>query len=462
MSEKRSRIVIIGGGPGGYVAAIRAAQLGGEVTLIEMDKLGGTCLHRGCIPTKSLLQSADILRQIEHADTFGISLENLSLDYVKVCKRKQNVVQQLLKGVEFLMKKNKITVIGGIGTIVAPGMVKVAGSEKMIAADKIIIATGSEPTSIPIEGADSKGVIVSDEAIAMEELPESMIIIGGGVIGVEFAQIFCRMKTRVTIIEMMPCLLPTEDGEIARMLERVLNREGVDIYTDATVKGIGTNERGEKVVTFSFKGEEKRLIASKVLVAVGRRPRTENLGLERLPVSLEKGHVVVSKRMETSIKNLYAIGDVVGNLMLAHKAMAEGRCAAQNAMGIVSEMDYRAVPRCIYTFPEVATVGMTEREAREKYGNVKIGRFPFRANGKALILGETDGMVKFIVEPQYGKVLGVGIIGPHATELIAEAVLGIKLEAHFNDFASSIHAHPTLSEGLMEAALGVEGRSLHI
>ncbi|OIP92308.1 MAG: dihydrolipoyl dehydrogenase [Syntrophaceae bacterium CG2_30_49_12] len=462
MSEKRNRIAIIGGGPGGYVAAICAAQLGGEVTLIEKDRLGGTCLNRGCIPTKSLLQSAGVLRQIERADTFGISIENLSFDYAKMRRRKEKVVQQLLKGIGFLMKKNNISVISGTGTIVKPGMVKVAGSEKMIEADKIIIATGSEPASIPIAGADRKGVISSDEAIDMEELPESMIIIGGGVIGVEFAQLFCRLKTRVAVIEMMPRLLPTEDAEIALILERKLTREGVAVYTDATVKEIGTNEKGEKVVTFSFKGEEKRLVAGKVLIAVGRRPCTENLGLEKLSLPLKKDRIVVNNRMETDIENIYAIGDVVGDVMLAHKSMAEGRCAAQNAMGIVSEMDYRAVPRCVYTSPEVAAVGLTEREAREKYGDIKIGKFPFRANGKALILDETDGMVKFIVEPRYGEVLGVGIIGPHATEMIGEAALGIKLEASFNDFASSIHAHPTLSEGLMEAALTVEGKSLHI
>lgn len=462
MSEEKNRIAIIGGGPGGYVAAICAAQLGGEVTLIEKDRLGGTCLNRGCIPTKSLLQSAGILRQIERADIFGISVENLSFDYAKMCRRKEKVVQQLLKGIGFLMKKNNISVISGAGAIVEPGMVKVAGSEKMIEADKIIIATGSEPASIPIAGADREGVITSDEAIAMEELPESMIIIGGGVIGVEFAQLFCRLKTRVTVIEMMPQLLPTEDAEIALILEKKLTREGVAVYTDATVKEIGTNERGEKVVTFSFKGEEKRLVAGKVLIAVGRRPCTENLGLEKLSISLKKDRIVVNNRMETGIENIYAIGDLVGDVMLAHKAMAEGRCAAQNAMGIVSEMDYRAVPRCVYTSPEVAAVGLTEREAREKYGDIKIGKFPFRANGKALILDETDGMVKFIVEPRYGEVLGVGIIGPHATEMIGEAALGIKLEATFNDFASSIHAHPTLSESLMEAALAVEGKSLHI
>lgn len=463
MSEIKNRIVVIGGGPGGYVAAIRAAQLGAQVTLIEKDKLGGTCLNRGCIPTKSLLQSVGMLWQIKKADAFGISVKHPSLDFAAVCRRKQSVVKQMVDGVGFLMRNNNITVISGIGTINGQGKVRVVSEEqKMIEADKIIIATGSEPASVPIEGINEEGVINSDEALTMEQLPKSMVIIGGGVIGLEFAQIFHRMNVKVAIIEMMPQILPTEDAEIAQTLKGILKGEGIDIYTNAKVRSIGTNEQGDKVVSLSAKEGEKTLVGNKVLIAVGRAPYKKDLGLERLSVALDRGRIIVNKRMETNIKDIYAVGDVVGGAMLAHTAMAEGSCAAQNAVGMGVEMDYRAVPRCVYTSPEVAAVGLTEKEAKEKYDNVRVGKFPFGANGKALVLDETEGMVKFIVDAQYGQVLGVEIIGPHATEMIAEAVLGIQLEATFNDFASAIHAHPTLSETVMEAALGVMGKSLHI
>jgi dihydrolipoamide dehydrogenase len=463
MSEIKNCVVVIGGGPGGYVAALRAAQLGAQVTLIEKDKLGGTCLNRGCVPTKSLLQSASMLWQIKNADAFGISVRPPSLDFAAVCRRKQKVVEQLVDGVESLMRNNNVTVINGIATIAGPGKVRVVGEEeKTIEADKIIIATGSESASVPIEGIDEEGVIDSDEALTMEYLPKSMIIIGGGVIGLEFAQIFHRMDVKVAIIEMMPQILPTEDADIAQMLQEILKEEGIDIYTNAKVMSIGTNEQGNKIVSFSAKKGEKKLVVDKVLIAVGRIPYTKGLGLEKLGVALDRGRIVVNSRMETNIKDIYAIGDVVGGSMLAHMAMAEGICAAHNAVGMGGEMDYRAVPRCVYTSPEIAAVGLTEKEAEEKYDNVRVGRFPFRANAKALVLNEMDGMVKFIADAQYGQVLGVGIIGPHATEMIAETVLGIQLEATINDFASAIHAHPTLSEAVMEAALGIEGKSIHL
>jgi dihydrolipoamide dehydrogenase len=404
-----------------------------------------------------------MLWQIKNVDAFGISARHLSLDFAAVCRRKQKVVEQLVDGVESLMRNNNITVINGIGTIAGPGKVRVVGEEeKMIEADKIIIATGSESASVPIEGIDEEGVINSDEALTMEYLPKSMIIIGGGIIGLEFAQIFHRMNVKVAIIEMMPQILPTEDADIAQMLQEILEEEGIDIYTDAKVMSIGTNEQGNKIVSFSAKDGGEKLVVNKVLIAVGRIPYTKALGLEKLGVALDRGRIVVNSRMETNIKDIYAIGDVVGGSMLAHMAMAEGICAAQNAVGMGEEMDYRAVPRCVYTSPEIAAVGLTEKEAEEKYDNVRVGKFPFRANAKALVLDEMDGMVKFITDAQYGQVLGVGIIGSHATEMIAETVLGIQLEATINDFASAIHAHPTLSEAVMEAALGIEGRSIHL
>lgn len=461
MEEEKKDILIVGGGSGGYVAAIRAAQLGAEVALIEKDTLGGTCLNRGCIPTKCLLQSASVLQQIRKADSFGVSVESSSLDFKAVSTRKQEVVKQLVGGVSLLMAKNKITVIKGSGAIAGRGKVQVVGDEeKMIKANKIIIATGSEPASLPIEGINQQGVINSDEALAMEQIPKNMIIIGGGVIGLEFAQIFHRMNTKVTVIEMTPQVLPNEDTEIARMLEGILRREGIDIYTSAQVHSIRANEQGDKTVLFITRQGESKLVANKVLITVGRHPYIKDSGLEKLGIALDRGRIIVNERMETNATDVYAIGDVIGGAMLAHVAMAEGRCAAQNAMGIDSEMDYRAVPRCIWTCPEVAAVGLTEKDAREKYDNVRVGKFPFRASGKALIFDETDGMVKIITEEK-GQILGVHIIGPRATSLIAEATLAMKLDATAEDIKLTMHAHPTLSEAFWEAGLDVSGETIH-
>lgn len=456
-------ITIIGGGPGGYVAAIRAAQLGAQVTLIEKDTLGGTCLNRGCIPTKALLQSADILAEIRNAAAFGISAEKVSLDFSAVTKRKEAVVKQLVAGVTSLMRKNNINVIKGIGTLIDAKTVGILGESDKISADSIIIATGSKPSTVPIKGIDEPGVITSDEALTMEQLPKSTVVIGGGVIGLEFAQILYKMGSKVTIVEMMPQILPTEDTEIANALENILKKDGMEIFTNATVTSIRSAKPDEKVVSFTTKdgnGEQER-IAEKVLLSVGRRPDTDDLGVNNLSLAVDKGRLVVNERMETNIPGVYAIGDVIGGLMLAHVAMEEGKCAVENSLGADCKMDYRAAPRCVYTSPEVAGVGLTEAEAKEEYSDIKVGRFPFKASGRALILNETAGMVKIITDAHYGQILGVHILGPQATELIAEAVLGIKMEATFDDIASTIHAHPTLSEAMMEAALNAGGKTIH-
>lgn len=456
-------ITIIGGGPGGYVAAIRAAQLGAQVTLIEKDTLGGTCLNRGCIPTKALLQSADILAEIRNAAAFGISAEKVSLDFSAVTKRKEAVVKQLVAGVTSLMRKNNINVIKGIGTLIDAKTVGILGESDKISADSIIIATGSKPSTVPIKGIDEPGVITSDEALTMEQLPKSTVVIGGGVIGLEFAQILHKMGSKVTIVEMMPQILPTEDTEIANALENILKKDGMEIFTNATVTSIRSAKPDEKVVSFTTKdgnGEQER-IAEKVLLSVGRRPDTDDLGVNNLSLAVDKGRLVVNERMETNIPGVYAIGDVIGGLMLAHVAMEEGKCAVENSLGADCKMDYRATPRCVYTSPEVAGVGLTEAEAKEEYSDIKVGRFPFKASGRALILNETAGMVKIITDAHYGQILGVHILGPQATELIAEAVLGIKMEATFDDIASTIHAHPTLSEAMMEAALNAGGKTIH-
>jgi dihydrolipoamide dehydrogenase len=463
MAEREMKIVVIGGGPGGYVAAIEAAQLGGTVTLIENDSLGGTCVNRGCIPTKALIQTANLLHEISIANEYGIVVKEYVLDFTKVSARKERIIKQLKDGINFLMKKNKITVINGTASITDTCKVRITGNQtKQVCGDKIIIATGSRPGLIPVDGINGKDVVNSDDALAMVSLPRKIVVVGGGVIGVEFAQLFNRMNVEVSIIEMMPQLLPTEDPDIARALELTLKKEGLDIYTNARVMHIGTAPSGVKEVIFNSDGNDMRVEGEKVLVSVGRHPYTEGLGLEKIGIVLEKERIKVNDHMETNVKNIYAIGDVVGGVMLAHKAMAEGRCAAINAMGTEKKMDYRAIPRCIWTSPEVAAVGLNEQEAKERYGDVKVSSFPLLANGKAKILGETQGFVKMIAESRYGEILGVHLFCPHATEMIAESVLGMQMEASADSFAETIHPHPTLSEAILEASLGLHGRALHI
>ncbi len=463
MSEKEMKIVVIGGGPGGYVAAIEAAQRGADVTLVEADSLGGTCVNRGCIPTKALIHSANLLHEIGRAAEYGIVVKEYEFDFVKASVRKEKIVNQLRSGIGYLMKKNKITVISGRASLTDQCKVLVEGNQtREVLGGRIIIATGSKPGSIPVEGVDEKDVMNSDDALAMKSLPRRMIVIGGGAIGVEFAQLFKRMNVDVSIIEMMPQLLPTEDQEIAMALERTLKKEGINIYTDARVMRIGTAPSGVKEVHFSSNGADMRVEGEKVLVSVGRHPCTEGLGLEKVGIALQKGCILVNDRMETNIKNVYAIGDVAGGAMLAHKAMAEGRCAAANATGAEKRMDYKAIPRCIWTYPEVAAVGLTEQRAKQRHDDVKVSSFPFIANGKAKILGETQGFVKIIAESRYGEILGVHLFGPHATEMIAESVFGMQMEASVDSITGTIHPHPTLSEALLEASLGLQGKALHI
>jgi len=456
------RIVVIGGGPGGYVAAIRGAQLSAQVTLVEKDALGGTCLNRGCIPTKALLQAAELLTSIKNAGTYGISVEGFSVDFTAVNERKQAVVKRLVNGVNSLMRKNKIDVIQGTASLLDDRTVAVSGTNDRISADSIVIATGSQPTTLPLKGIDNPGVINSDQALNLVQLPRSMVIIGGGVIGLEFAQILRRLGSEVTIIEMAPQILPAEDTEAANALEGVLKKEGIEIFTGATVTGIESARQGGEAVSFTTKenGQQERT-AEKVLLAVGRSPYIDDLGADKPGLAIDNGRIAVNERMETSIPGIYAIGDVVGGMMLAHVTMDEGKCAVENIMGADVKMDYRSVPRCVYTSPGLASVGLTETEARERYKEIKVGRFPFTASGKALIANDTAGMVKIIADASYGEILGVHIVGAQATELVAEAVLGIKMEATVEDIAATIHAHPTLSEAVMEAALDVGGKTIH-
>ncbi|MBI5966304.1 MAG: dihydrolipoyl dehydrogenase [Deltaproteobacteria bacterium] len=463
MAEKD--IVIIGGGPGGYVAAIRAAQLGGKVTLIEKDELGGLCLNRGCMPTKTLLRGVELLESLEAGKDFGIQVGEVSVDFSKLMACKDRVVKTLVSGVSSLMKSNGIEVIKGKAKMISPLRIEVLDEKQQritYHARKIIIATGSVSADLPIAGTKLPGVIDSDGALQLTQIPESMVIIGGGPIGLEFGTIFAALDTKVTILEMLPQILPSEDAEVASSLDKSLRRFKIQTLTGSQVKEITEGAQGKrKVVAITSQGE-KAFEAQYVLMAVGRKPNVEGLGLQEAGIHLSKKGIEVNEKMETNIPGIYAIGDVTGQWLLAHFAMAQGEVAAQNVMGHEVRMETRVVPRCVYTLPEVAAVGMTEKQAKEAGYELKIGRFPFAANGKATIIGERNGFVKIVAETKYDEILGLHIFGPQATDLIGEAVLAMRLEATAPDMAQAIHPHPTLTEALMEAALDVEGMAVHI
>jgi len=448
-------VVVIGGGPGGYPAAIRAAQLGAKVTIIEKDQFGGTCLNRGCLPTKALLQSAGTYQNAKEAKIFGINIGDVTIDFPAVMARKNTVVKQLVGGLGGILKSHGMTIIKGTGQIIDANTVKVNESGDEIKCDKIIIATGSVPSRVPIDGIDN--CITSNEALDLEKLPKSMLIIGGGVIGMEFAQIMNQMDVAVTVVEMLPQILPTEDPEIAKTFSGMCKKAGIEILTNTSVSKVGTKGK-KKVVSF---GDQEKAV-DLVLVAVGRSPFTEGLGLDKVGIAMEKNFVKVNEYLETSVKGIYAIGDVIGNYMLAHVATAEGETVAMNCVGNAHRMDYRAVPRGVYTTPEVASVGMTEAEAKAKYGELEIGRFPFVGCGKALVINETEGLVKIITEKKFGEVVGAAILGPHATDLINELAVAIQMEATFEEIAHTIHAHPTIAESIMEAALDVDAKAIHM
>ena len=458
-------IVIIGGGPGGYVAAIRAAQLGGKVTLIEKEELGGTCLNWGCIPTKALLRGVEILDLVEAGKDYGILAGPVTVDFAKLMARKDRAVKTLVGGVSGLMKANGIEVIKGTGKLISPQKVEVVNTKQekeIYQARKIILATGSVSAEIPIPGAKLPGVIDSNGALTLKQIPESLVIIGAGPIGLEFGTVYAALGAKVTVLEMLPQILPSEDPEIAAALEKTLRRFKIQTLTEIKVQKIVEGPEGKLQVTAATGGEEKIFTAQYVLMAVGRKPNMEGLGLEEAGVRFSKKRIEVNDRMETNIPGVYAIGDVTGKWLLAHFASAQGEVAAKNALGQEAHLDERVVPRCVYTLPEVASVGLTEQKAREEGYEIKIGRFPFSANGKATILGERNGLVKIVADKKYDEILGVHIFGPHATDLIGEAVVAMRLEGTASDIGHAIHPHPTLTEALMEAAFDVEGTAVHI
>ena len=456
----KTRITIIGGGVGGYPAAIRAARMGAEVTLIEKGELGGTCLNRGCIPAKALLQSANVIHTMEESEIFGIKCKGYEIDFTAIMNRKNKIVSQLTRGVQALLSARKVKIVTGTASFVDSRTIQIGETGEKVKGDNIIIATGSKPGSIPIEGISGSDVMDSDRVLDMQTLPKSVVIIGGGVIGVEFAQFLNAMGTMVTILEIMPNLIPGLDREIALVLEKIISKSGIKVITNAAVKSIA-NKKIENEVTYTLGDSTQAVCAEKVLLTVGRKADFSALNVDKVGIKHEKGFIDVDSFMETNIPGIYAAGDVIGGLMLAHLASAEGECAVKNSLGHKEAMSYGAVPACIYTSPGVASVGLSEEQAKESH-EIRIGRFPLRGNGKALILNEVEGMVKIISDKKYGEVLGVHIIGPHATDLIAEAVLGINMEMTIEDLANAIHPHPTVSEAIMEAAMSLSGGAIHM
>jgi len=455
-------VAVIGGGPGGYVAAIRAAQLGGKVLLVEKDKLGGVCLNRGCIPTKTLLKSAEKWQELKNCQEFGLRADNIGFDFAAVTERKDQVVSKLRGGIEQLMKSNAIEVVYGIGRIERPNWLSVRHEDEETSyhTKNIIIATGSKPMRLPIPGHELSNVIDSNQLLDMTHVPRSMIVIGAGAVGIEFAAIFQSFGCEVTVVEMLPTILPNIDSDIVKRMGILLRKQGIKMLNKTKVTGIVESEEGLKVSLDNGK-DIQEVVVEKVLIATGRRPVVVGLGLERKNIDFSPAGIKVNERMETNIPGIYAIGDSTGQEMLAHAASAEGMVAAENAMGGNVSMDYSAVPSCVFTTPELAMVGLTEQQAQDKNIPIKVSKFNFSSNGKAISMGEADGLVKIIAHAESDKVLGMHILGAHASDLIMEGAIAIRNGLTAEDIAHTIHPHPSLSETVMESAHGITGSIIH-
>jgi dihydrolipoamide dehydrogenase len=465
--SKTYDVAIIGSGPGGYVAAVRAAQLGMSVLIVERDsRLGGVCTLRGCIPTKALLHTADLLEEARHGAEVGVAAREIRLDYPAALKHKEKIVRQSTNGVSYLMKKNKVDVVTGFGRIAGHGKVTVAaadGAETTFSAKNLLIATGSAPRSLPGIEIDHKSVLSSDSILELTEIPKSLLVIGSGAVGVEFASMFARFGSKATVVEILPRIVPLEDEEVSRELAASFKRQGIAVYVDTRVDRVTLGDAGAEVLARSAAGKTETFRAEKILLAVGRKPLSEGIGLEGLGVATDRGYIRVDPWMQTNVPNVYAIGDVVPTPWLAHVAMAEGVVAVERMAGAETRpLNYDQVPGCTYCAPEVASIGLTEAAARERGHDVVVGKFPFSANGKARVINETAGFVKIVAEKKYDEVLGVHIVGPKATELIAEAGAALKLETTSEELVRTIHAHPTLSETMHEAAEAVSGHAIHI
>ncbi len=467
MSNKY-QIAVLGGGPGGYVAAIRSAQLGFKTVVIDKESLGGICLNWGCIPTKSLLKNAEIYDNVKnHGKDFGIYTKDLSFNFTEIIKRSRDISGRITKNIEMLIKKNKIDRIRGFGKLVSQNEIEILDKDgkktETITADNIIIATGARPKTFPNIPVDKKNIITSTEAMSLSEQPKELIVIGAGAIGIEFAYFYSVLGTKVTVIEMLDHILPVEDTEVSQTLEKNFKKRGIEIYTKTMVEK--AEVKGNRVlVTINQNGQKKELSADKVLSAIGVTGNVEGFGLEKLGVELFKNHIKVDKKTyQTNIKNIFAIGDVIGPPWLAHVASAEGIHCVEGIKGIKNpDVDYENIPGCTYCQPQVASVGLTEAKAKELGYELKIGKFPFMASGKAFAVGEREGFVKLIFDAKYGELLGGHIIGSEATELIAEVALARTMEATGHSIIKTGHAHPTLSESVMEAAANAYGEAIHI
>lgn len=454
-------VVVIGAGPGGYVAAIRAAQMGAKAAVIERNAIGGTCLNRGCIPTKALYYSAKAVKAAKHASEFGVNITGeITFDLARAIERKDGVVKKLVGGVEQLLKGNKVEVLRGDGYIEGPGKVRLTKADgvEVLIAKSIIIATGSEPAMIPAFNIDRKNVLTTTEMLELKKVPESLLIIGGGVNGCEFANLFATFGSSVVIVELLPTILTTEDRMVSKTILKRFKELGVSVLTEVTVDSVAVECDGRVKTTLR---DGREFITEKVMVSIGRSLNSASLGLDEAGIKTEKGRIVVDERMETSVKGVYAIGDVTGKMLLAHVASAQGIIAAQNALGKDEKMDYSVIPAGIFTDPEIAGVGLREKDAEAKGIPVSVGRFPYAASGKALGMGETEGFVQILSDPGTDKVLGCSIVGAHATDLIGEIALAMKTGATVKDITETIHAHPTLPEIVMEAAEDVHGMAIH-
>jgi len=458
-------VAVLGGGPAGYVAALRAAQLGARAVVIENQRVGGTCLNIGCIPTKALTTSTELLLKVRRAHEFGLAISSAAPDLPALMAYKLGTVDALVGGVEHLLKRAGVILLRGTGELVAPDTLLVqpdTGDAMSVSASRVILAPGSITARPPLPGLDLPGVITSTDALEISDVPARLIVVGGGVIGLEFACIYEALGSQVTILEMMSTLLPggTDEG-LTQRLALLLRRRGMSIVTGANVEEIASAGGGLAATYRDAKGALTRIEGDRVLVATGRWPNTDGLGLAEVGVKMDGRAIDVDEHLATSVPNVWAVGDAVRGPMLAHKAMVDGRVAAENACGGSRAVDYRSVPNVVYTRPEVASVGLTEAQARQRGADVKVAQFPFSANPRARILGETDGLVKLVCEAGSGVVLGVHLMGPHATDLIAEGALAVQLGATADDLAWTTHAHPTLPEAMLEAALGFRDATLH-
>jgi len=464
MADRQYDVTVIGGGPGGYVAAIRAAQLGMSAAVVERERLGGICLNWGCIPSKALLKSAELYSTFKRSEEFGISHKDLKFDFGKIIQRSRDVSDRITKGVEYLMKKNKIEVISGTGKLTGKNTLEVSSNGKVtekIKSKAVILATGGRPRSVPGVEIDRKKILTSTEAMTLKQQPKSMVIIGGGAIGIEFAYFYHTLGTKVTVIEMMPMILPLEDREMTKIVQSSLKKSGLEILTDTKVEGVKVGNEVE--VTVSSPEGKKTVTGEVALMAIGVQGNSENLGLEALGVQVEKSFIKVNQFGQTNVAGIYAIGDVSGPPLLAHVASHEGIVAAEHIAGKAKHgIDRKVFPSCTYCQPQVASVGMTEEAAIAAGHKIKVGKFPFRPLGKALAIGETEGQVKLIFDEKYGELLGAHIVGSEATEMIAELVTAKALETTYEELWRTMHAHPTLAEAVMEAAGNAYGVSIHI